>query len=175
LLGTQFVTELQLGIRGRAWIFGDNINTDLIAPGLRMKLRPSELAAHCLEAVNPRFAAEVQPGDILFAGNGFGIGSSREHAAVSLKLLGLGAVVATSFARIFWRNAVNVGLPALTSDERNLAEDGDEVALDIAAGELRNLTSDTLYHLAPLPEHLLAILGAGGLIPYLKAKQPWRR
>jgi 3-isopropylmalate/(R)-2-methylmalate dehydratase small subunit len=168
------VTEVQLAGRGRAWVFGDNIDTDLLAPGVHIKLPPVELSAHCLEAVNPRFAAEVQPGDILFAGNGFGIGSSREHAAVSLKLLGVGAVVATSFARIFWRNAINVGLPALTSDQQSLVEDGDEVALDIAAGELRNLTRNRVCRLAPLPEHLVTILGAGGLMPYLKAKQPWR-
>ncbi len=165
--------DVKLATRGRAWVFGDNIDTDLIAPGVHMKLPPLELAAHCLEAVNPQFASDVQPGDILFAGNGFGIGSSREHAAVSLKLLGLGAVVATSFARIFWRNAVNVGLPALTSDQENLAENGDEVALDIVAGELRNLTNNRVYRLASMPEHLVPIVGAGGLIPYLKAKQPW--
>lgn len=169
------MTEVQLATQGRAWVLGDNIDTDLIAPGVYMKLPPRELAAHCLEAVDPRFAEEVQPGDILFAGNGFGIGSSREHAAVSLKLLGVGAVVATSFARIFWRNAANVGLPALTSKQQNLAENGDRVALDIVAGELRNLTNNRAYQLEPLPDQLVPIVGAGGLIPYLKAGQPWRR
>jgi 3-isopropylmalate/(R)-2-methylmalate dehydratase small subunit len=169
------VTEVQIASEGRAWVFGDNIDTDLIAPGVHMKLSPPELAAHCLEAVNPRFAAEVQPGDILFAGKGFGIGSSREHAAVSLKLLGIGAIVATSFARIFWRNAVNVGLPALTSGEQIYVENGDRVALDIVTGELVNLTTDRVFRLESLPQHLVPIVAAGGLRPYLKAQQPWRR
>jgi 3-isopropylmalate/(R)-2-methylmalate dehydratase small subunit len=169
------VSEAQFLPQGRAWVFGDHIDTDLIAPGVYMNLAPQELAAHCLEAVDPRFAAEVQPGDILFAGQGFGMGSSREHAAVSLKLLGLGAVVATTFARIFWRNAVNVGLPALRSNQRNIAANGDKIALDIVAGVLRNLTRDQVFRLEPLPPNLVPIVGAGGLIPYLKAEQPWRR
>lgn len=169
------MARVQLVTQGRAWVFGDNIDTDLIAPGVHMKLSPSELAAHCLEAVDPRFATEVQPGDILFAGAGFGIGSSREHAAVSLKLLGLGAVVASSFARIFWRNAVNVGLPALRSNEQVAVETGDTVVLDIVAGELQNLTNNRVFRLESLPQHLVPILGGGGLMPYLKAEQPWRR
>jgi len=169
------MARVQLVTQGRAWVFGDNIDTDLIAPGVHMKLSPSELAAHCLEAVDPRFATEVQPGDILFAGAGFGIGSSREHAAVSLKLLGLGAVVASSFARIFWRNAVNVGLPALRSNDQVVVQTGDTVALNIVAGELQNLTNDRVFRLEPLPQHLVPIVGAGGLMPYLKAEQPWRR
>jgi 3-isopropylmalate/(R)-2-methylmalate dehydratase small subunit len=139
-----------------------------------MRLQPLELAAHCLEAANPRFAAEVQAGDILFAGNGFGIGSSREHAALSLKLLGVGAVVANSFARIFWRNAMNVGLPALTTDQEDLAENGDEVALDARTGHLRNLTTKRAFQLKPMQERLVPIVSAGGLIEYLKANQPWQ-
>ena len=168
------MTEIRLANRGRAWVFGDNVDTDLIAPGIHMKLPPAELAAHCLEALNGRFAEDVRPGDILFAGNGFGIGSSREHAAVSLKLLGVGAVIASDFARIFWRNAVNVGLPVLRTNQAQLAQTGDQVALDIEAGELRNLTSGRLFQLEPLPEHLVPIVGAGGLLPYLKANQSWR-
>ena len=166
------MTGRQLATQGRAWVFGDNIDTDLIAPGVHLRLPPLELAAHCLEAVDPRFAAEVQRGDILFAGNGFGIGSSREHAAVSLKLLGVGAVVAAGFGRIFWRNAINVGLPVLTSQQQDLARNDDKVALDIEAGELRNLTRNEAYQLDPLPLHLVPIVAAGGLIPHLKAEQP---
>lgn len=166
------MTEKRITTRGRAWVFGDYIDTDLIAPGIHLKLSPTELAAHCLEAVDPRFAAEVQPGDILFAGDGFGIGSSREHAAVSLKLLGIGAVIAGGFARIFWRNAVNVGLPVLRTNQRDVATNGDLVALDVAAGELQNLTRNLTFQMEPLPEHLVPIVGAGGLIPYLKARQP---
>ena len=160
-------------VEGRAWVFGDKIDTDLIAPGIYMKLPPEELAAHCLEAVNPRFAAEARPGDILIAGQAFGIGSSREHAASALKRLGLGAILACSFARIFWRNAINVGLPALTLEEKGVAADGDRLALDLEHGLLHNVTAGTEYRLEPLPPHLQPIIAAGGLLPFLKENRPW--
>ena len=158
-------------IQGRAWLFGDKINTDVLAPGLYMKLPPAEMAAHCLESANPDFAKSVQPGDILVAGEGFGIGSSREHAARSLKLLGVGAVIAKSFARIFWRNAINVGLPAVVLREANVASAGDSLELDVSAGKLRNLSTKTDYFVTPLPDHLLDLVAAGGLVAYLKQKR----
>ena len=98
---------------GRAWVLGDNIDTDVLAPGYALKLPPEELAQHCLEAVEPAFAKEVKAGDILVAGENFGMGSSREQAAISLKLLGISVILARSFARIFYRNAINIGLPAM--------------------------------------------------------------
>jgi len=143
---------------GRAWVFGDDIDTDVLAPGIYMKAPIAELASHCLEAVEPAFAREVKPGDIIVGGRNFGIGSSREQAAEALKLLGVAAVVAVSFGGIFFRNAINLGLPArarLTVDAeagRLAVEDGPELACD------------------PLPPHLLAMIRDGGLIPHLERK-----
>lgn len=155
---------------GRAWVFGDNIDTDVLAPGHLMKLPPEDLARHCLEAVNPDFAANVKPGDILFAGRNFGLGSSREQAAVSLKLLGLKAVLAPSFARIFFRNAINLGLPAFVFDNDGFVAAGDEVDLDVRTGVLVNVTKATQRQLQALPDNLVAIIEAGGLMNVLKSR-----
>lgn len=155
---------------GRAFVFGDNIDTDVLAPGSLMKLSPRDLASHCLEAVDPTFAADVRPGDVVVAGANFGLGSSREQAAVSLKLLGIQAVLATSFARIFWRNAINLGLPAIVFPQAGEVRAGDRLALDIAAGRVANLTQNRSYQIQPLPAHLLEMIAAGGLIPHLKRR-----
>lgn len=155
---------------GRAFLFGDNIDTDVLAPGSLMKLAPKELAAHCLEAVDPQFAKTVKPGDFVVAGRNFGLGSSREQAAVSLKLLGVRAVIAPSFARIFFRNAINLGLPAIQFDWAGKIGAGDELALDLPAARLENLTRGETHALKPLPKGLLDIIDSGGLMETLKRK-----
>jgi 3-isopropylmalate/(R)-2-methylmalate dehydratase small subunit len=153
---------------GRAFVFGDQIDTDLLAPGHLMKLDPDTLANHCLEAVDPRFASSVRPGDFVVAGLNFGLGSSREQAAVSLKRLGVRAVIARSFARIFWRNAINLGLPAVTLADAHEITAGDRLKLDLQAGRLINEISGRLYAFAPVPDHLTAMMRDGGLIAHLK-------
>jgi 3-isopropylmalate/(R)-2-methylmalate dehydratase small subunit len=160
---------------GRAWVFGDKIDTDVLAPGALMKLTPGELAKHCLEAVEPRFAKEVRPGDVVVAGASFGIGSSREQAAVSLKLLGVQAVLAKSFARIFYRNAYNLGLPAVFFPHADDIAAGDQIAIDLAGGVVSNLTTDRVYAIAPAPAHLRAIVEAGGIVGYLRQRQGEKR
>jgi 3-isopropylmalate/(R)-2-methylmalate dehydratase small subunit len=155
---------------GRAWVFGDKIDTDVLAPGHLMKLSPEDLATHCLEAIAPDFAGRVRPGDILVAGSSFGIGSSREQAAVSLKLLGIRAILAVSYARIFWRNALNLGLPALIMPAAGTIAQGDQVAVDPASGRIENRTTGRVDRVQPLPPHLLQIIDEGGLMPYLKAR-----
>lgn len=155
---------------GRAWVYGDRIDTDLLAPGYAMKKGPADLAQHLLEAVDPDFAACVQPGDMLVAGEDFGIGSSREQAAISLKTLGVSAVIAKSFARIFYRNALNIGLPAVQLDWDGAIAAGDRLRLDLSAGRLDNLTTHKTFAIAPIPPHLMAMIEAGGLMAHLKAR-----
>ena len=155
---------------GRAFVFGDNIDTVLLAPGHLMKLPPDALAQHCLEAVDPSFARMVVPGDLVVAGRNFGLGSSREQAAVSLKLLGVKAVLAPSFARIFYRNAINLGLPALIFDGHGAVSAGDELDLEVATGVLENRTRGETHQLQPLPHDLMRIVEAGGLMPMLEAR-----
>jgi len=155
---------------GRAFVFGDNIDTDVMAPGYLMKLPPEELASHCLSAVDPEFSRQVKAGDFVVAGTSFGIGSSREQAAVSLKLLGVQAVIARSFARIFWRNAMNIGLVCITLDEAGDISAGDRLSLDLAAGVLQNHTARKRYAFAPLPAHLSDMIADGGLMAHLKKR-----
>jgi 3-isopropylmalate/(R)-2-methylmalate dehydratase small subunit len=157
-------------VTGRAHLFGDNIDTDVLAPGALMKLAPEDLAKHCLEAVDPQFAKRVRPGDFVVAGRNFGLGSSREQAAVSLKVLGVRAVIARSFARIFFRNAINLGLPALVFDWTGRIAAGDELDLDLAAARLANRSRGAAHPLKPLPPDLLEILAAGGLTEMLKRR-----
>lgn len=155
---------------GRAFVFGDNIDTDVMAPGTLMKLPPEELAQHCLAAVDPDFARTVAKGDFVVGGRSFGIGSSREQAAVSLSVLGVRAVIARSFARIFWRNAINLGVPCITLEQAGEISAGDRLEIDLAVGRLTNLTSGKGYDFAPLPPHLMAMMDDGGLMPHLKKK-----
>jgi 3-isopropylmalate/(R)-2-methylmalate dehydratase small subunit len=152
---------------GRAFVFGDEIDTDVLAPGHAMKLEPREMARFCLEAVDPAFAAAVRPGDVVVAGRNFGMGSSREQAAISLKLLGVSAVFAKSFARIFYRNAINAGLPVLVLPDADEIAAGDEIAFDLGAGQVEDLTSGRRYAFQPLPPHLLTLIADGGLVPNL--------
>jgi 3-isopropylmalate/(R)-2-methylmalate dehydratase small subunit len=155
---------------GRAWLFGDKVDTDLLAPGYAMKKGPAELAKHTLEAVDPGFAASVEPGDMVVAGADFGIGSSREQAAISLKTLGVSAVIAKSFARIFYRNAINIGLPAIQLDPEGKISAGDRLSLDLEAGRLDNRTTGEAFAVTPMPAHLMAMIEAGGLMAHLKAR-----
>jgi 3-isopropylmalate/(R)-2-methylmalate dehydratase small subunit len=155
---------------GRAFVFGENIDTDVLAPGHLMKLTPAELAEHCLEAVDPTFATSVRPGDFVVAGRNFGLGSSREQAAVSLRLLGVRAVIAPTFARIFFRNAINLGLPALAFDWAGKIAAGDELELDLPSSRLANKTRGETHQLKALPPSLVSIIEAGGLMPMLKRR-----
>lgn len=156
---------------GRAFVFGNNIDTDLLAPGHLMKLSAEDLAQHCLEAIAPDFAKSVQPGDFVVAGKNFGLGSSREQAAISLRLLGVGAVIAPSFARIFYRNALNLGLPALFCEEAYRIADGDQLMVDPVLGKITNKTRGETLSCKPIPNHLMAMVRAGGLIAHLKSRR----
>lgn len=155
---------------GKAWKYGDDVDTDLLAPGAYMKGPVDELAKHCLEAIDLEFAANVQPGDVIVAGRNFGIGSSREQAAEVLVLLGVKAVIAKSFGGIFYRNAFNLGLLALVADADADVEAGHELELDPATGIVTNVTTGARIAAEPVPEHLRRIVAAGGLVPYLEQK-----
>lgn len=155
---------------GRAFVFGDNIDTDLLAPGAFMKASPADLARQCLRAIAPDFATQVRLGDFLVAGENFGMGSSREQAAQSLVVLGVQAVIARSFARIFFRNAFNLGLPAIRFAEIDRIAESDVIVLDLAGGRLRNITRDWTAPIAPIPTHLREMIAGGGLLPALKKK-----
>jgi 3-isopropylmalate/(R)-2-methylmalate dehydratase small subunit len=156
-------------LRGKAWKFGDGISTDDIAPGRLFHLRANlpELAKHVLEDARPEFAAAVKPGDFVVGGRNFGQGSSREHAPIIIKMAGVSAVVAKSFARIFYRNAINVGLPAIILDTDVIAE-GDELEVDLAAGTLINRTTGKRFTFPALPPAMVAILKDGGLVEHIK-------
>jgi len=156
-------------LRGKAWKFGDGISTDHIIPGRYFHLRNNlpELAKHALEDADPDFVKKVQKGDFVVAGFNFGQGSSREHAAIVLKMSGVGAVIAKSFARIFFRNAINVGLPVVMCDTDNI-DTGDELEVDLERGKIKNITKDIDIKIKPLPKVMLKILGEGGLVPYIK-------
>lgn len=161
----------EVALTGRAFVFGDNIDTDLLAPGHLMKLSADDLAQHCLQAIAPNFAQSVQSGDFVVAGKNFGLGSSREQAAVSLRLLGVGAVIAPSFARIFYRNALNLGLPALFCDEAHRIAEADQLMVDPVLGKITNKTRGEILSCKPIPDHLMAMVRAGGLIAHLKSKR----
>lgn len=156
-------------IRGRVWKFGDDINTDLISPGRYLTAAIEEIKGHVLEAVNPRFAAEARKGDVLVAGKNFGCGSSRESAPRALRALGLEAVVAESFARIFFRNAVAIGLPVLAclSVSRTF-EDGDTLELDLENARVTHVARNLPLQGTPLPREMLEVLGKGGIPSLLK-------
>jgi 3-isopropylmalate/(R)-2-methylmalate dehydratase small subunit len=157
-------------ITGRAWVFGDDVNTDVMAPGLYFKAPMEEMAQHCLEAIDPGFAQNVRPGDIVVAGARFGVGSAREQAAMALKHLGVGAILAVSFGRIFYRNALNFGLPALFFPAAGEIRAGDEIEIDPVAGRVLNRGNGREYQVNGIPAHLMEMVGAGGLMPYLKER-----
>lgn len=152
---------------GRVWRLGSDVDTDQLAPGRYMRGGIEGLAAHCLEATRPDFAVGVAPGDVIVAGRNFGMGSSREQAAEVLRHLGLAGVVAKSFAGIFYRNAINLGLPVLVGTTIGI-EDGAEATLDANAGRLT--LADRTVALEPIPENLRPLLADGGLVPHLKKR-----
>lgn len=152
----------------RVFLLGDNIDTDQLAPGQYMRGGIEALAAHCLEAARPDFAASVRAGDVIVAGRNFGAGSSREQAAEALKHLGIAAVIARSFAGIFYRNAINLGLPVLVAPRIEGVADGDACALDLDAAVL--IVNGTEISLEPLPDNLRRLLDDGGLVPHLKKR-----
>ena len=157
-------------IEGRVWKLGDNVDTDQLLPGRYLSLTdPRELAVHCLEDVLPAFSKDVRSGDILIAGENMGCGSSREHAPLALKELGISCLVAHSFARIFFRNAINLGLPALTCPEAVAAiQDGDRVCVDLASGRILGLSHPFELAFSPLPAFLVEIVDAGGMTAYVR-------
>jgi len=156
-------------IRGRVWKFGDNISTDHIAPGRYFHLRTNlpELAKHVLEDADPEFPKKVRLGDIIVAGNNFGLGSSREHAAWIIKLAGVSCVIAKSFARIFYRNAFNIGLPLLTADTDKIDE-GDELEIDLENGIIKDLTKGIELQSTPIPPFMMRLLEDGGIVEHIK-------
>ena len=152
---------------GRAWVFGDDLNTDLLAPGAYMKFGIAEIARHCLESLEPRFAAEVRPGDIVLAGRNFGAGSSREQAAEVLRHLGVACVVAQSFSGIYYRNGFNLGLPLLICPEAPCVADGAPVACDLDGARILDHGGRRVLACEPIPGHLVAMIRDGGLLPHL--------
>ena len=156
-------------LKGKALKFGDNISTDLIVPGRLANLRSNlpELAKHVLEDADPTFATRVRKGDFVVGGNNFGLGSSREHAPLVIKMAGVSAVLAKSVARIFFRNAINQGLPVLICDTDQI-NDGDRLEVDLASGLVKNLTTGKTLTFGKIPPVMLTILNEGGLLPYIR-------
>ena len=156
-------------LKGKAWKFGDGISTDHIAPGRYFHLRSNmpELAKHVLEDADPEFASKMSPGDFVVGGKNFGLGSSREHAPTIIKMSGVSAVLAKSFARIFFRNAVNVGLPVLICDTDKISA-GDQLEVDLESGVIKDITNGQKLDFKPLPKSMIRILNDGGLIAHLK-------
>jgi 3-isopropylmalate/(R)-2-methylmalate dehydratase small subunit len=156
-------------LRGRAFKFGDSISTDHIVPGRLLHLRSNlpELAKHVLEDADPTFARRVKKGDFVVAGRNFGLGSSREHAPLVIKMSGVSAILAKSVARIFFRNAINLGIPVLICDTESI-NDGDQLEVDLKSGKINDLTNGAELGFSRMPEIMLHILDEGGLIPYIK-------
>ena len=159
-------------LRGNAWKYGDNVDTDVIIPARYLNTsNPQELALYCMEDIDPTFAKELHPNDVVVAGENFGCGSSREHAPIAIKASGVSIVIAKSFARIFFRNAINIGLPILEhptfSDE---CSKGDEIEVDLNAGILRNITTGKEYECNAFPKEIQNLITQGGLINYTKNK-----
>jgi 3-isopropylmalate/(R)-2-methylmalate dehydratase small subunit len=162
---------------GKAWKFGDDINTDIVISG-KYKLSITDLdqlSSHAMEAARPDFAMKVQKGDYIVAGRNFGCGSSREQAPLVLMHLGVSAVVARSFARIFFRNALNIGLPAVECEQADKIKEGDLLEVDLAKGVVRNFSKGESYTVMPFPPQMRVILSEGGLVNYVKKhrKLPW--
>jgi len=156
-------------LKGKTWKFGSDVDTDAIIPARYLNTSdPAELASHCMEDADPAFPSKVKPGDIIVAGKNFGCGSSREHAPIAIKAAGVSCVIAPTFARIFYRNAFNIGLPIFES--REAAEgisEGNEVTVDAGTGAITNLTTGKTYQATPVPPFMQQIIAAGGLINYV--------
>ncbi len=158
--------------RGRVWRFGDDINTDLIIPARYLNTSdPNELARHVMEDIDKDFPNKVKAGDIIVAGKNFGCGSSREHAPIAIKASGIQAVIAKSFARIFYRNAFNIGLPIFESPEASeKIKEADEIEIDADSGIIRNITKNEEYKANPIPPFMQELISAGGLIEWTKKR-----
>lgn len=156
-------------LKGRTWKFGADVDTDAIIPARYLNTSdPVELAKHCMEDADPAFPTKVKSGDIIVADKNFGCGSSREHAPISIKAAGVSCVIAKTFARIFYRNAFNIGLPIFESAEAaDRIQEGDEVAVDVEKGVIKNLTRGEEYRATPVPLFMQQIIAAGGLINYV--------
>lgn len=154
----------------RAWVFGDDIDTDVLAPGRYMKFGIEEIARHCLESVSPAFASSVRKDDCVVAGRNFGMGSSREQAPEALKYLGVTLLVAESFAGLFYRNAINLGLPAVTCAQAKRIRQGDELDVDLEHGKIRNRTTGETLDCEPIPAFLMNLVRDGGLLPHLEKR-----
>ena len=159
-------------IEGKAIKYGNNVDTDVIIPARYLTTSdPDELAAHCFEDLDPSFKGKVQPGDIVVAGTNFGCGSSREHAPIAIKASGISCIIAETFARIFYRNALNIGLPIMECPEAAKdIQDGDRVAVDLAKGIITNITRNRTYKAAPFPPFMQELIKAGGLVQYVNEK-----
>ncbi len=158
-------------IKGRVWKFGDHINTDdIISAKYLNTTDEKELASHCMETIRPDFVKKVKEGDIIVAGENFGCGSSREHAPIAIKECGISVVIAKSFARIFFRNSINIGLPLIELQEVNRINEGDILEIDFENGLINNLTSAEVYKFSKYPEFLQEIVKNGGLIQWVKKK-----
>ena len=157
-------------MKGKVWKFGSDVNTDEIIPARYLNSSdPVELASHCMEDADPEFVTKMATGDVIMAEDNFGCGSSREHAPIAIKVAGISCVVANSFARIFFRNAINIGLPIIECPEAvEATEEGDELEVDVAAGVVRNLTRDLQWQVPPFPEEMQEIIAAGGLMNYVR-------
>lgn len=159
-------------LTGKVHKYGANVDTDVIIPARYLNVSdPAELARHCMEDIDSEFVNKVQPGDIIVADTNFGCGSSREHAPLAIKAAGVGCVIAKSFARIFFRNAINIGLPILECDEAaEQTDSGDILEVELASGEIRNLTRNKLFHAKPYPDFMLELISAGGLIEHTRRR-----
>ncbi len=159
-------------LRGRVHKYGANVDTDVIIPARYLNLSdPDELAKHCLEGIDPNFVHRVRPGDFIVATTNFGSGSSREHAPLALKACGISGIIAQSFARIFFRNALNIGLPVLECKEAALAcESGDLLEVELSTGEIRNHTGGLRFQAKPYPKFMLELLSCGGLVEYTRKR-----
>lgn len=159
-------------LRGKTWTFGDDLDTDAILPARYMNVPdPRELARHCMEDADPDFVKKISPGDIIVAGKNFGCGSSREHAPLAIKAAGIACVIAANFARIFYRNAINIGLPILESPEAAaFLKEGCTVEVNLQNGEITELNSGRKFNAAPFPPFMQEIMARGGLIGYIRGK-----
>ena len=159
-------------LRGKVHKFGADVNTDVIIPARYLNIsQPEELAKHCMEDIDSEFLARVEPGDIIVATTNFGCGSSREHAPLAIKACGISCIIAQSFARIFFRNAINIGLPLLECAEAvKETEIGDILEVELSSGEINNFSKNKRFIANPYPEFMMGIINAGGLIEYTKAK-----
>ena len=160
---------MQKNIEGKVWRFGKDIDTDLIIAARYLNTSdPKELAKHVMEDADPEFVNKMTPGDIIVADENFGCGSSREHAPIAIKAAGIAAVVAPTFARIFYRNAFNMGLPIFELKEANEIKEGDVISIDMDKGEITNKTQKKTYKFSPIPEFMQELIEAGGLMEFAK-------